>query len=402
MTESNSPCYIPRDLEALDEAGGYYTRHFQAVQQEGLDSRSDIAAELAYRDMVIARLRRQMALLKVQNGKLSAELLASRVLNSQIKADPDRFPLSQSLYIVCSGPNEAQPDIEFASYHLCEAHAYLREVCESSNVDTSSWRVRSAVYADVAEQVLRERNARCTELGDLLAEAMAKLEHANDKDANDPCPGCAPGTVCRTPKCGRLAKRNSVNGDTEPTTDETPLTLAVRTLIQSLQKDPGYAWGWHSNIAMAFVDSGVDRYTANQGAARFMRSFAGVEPAQALPEPPAQPEAPPAASKDLHLELVAAAQSLVSVCRAKLYSENPSQKHGIPYGEVNNLHDVLERLSEEEPEDAQTATVISTLMAFYDCKSLPALVLRMDGHIQSLQARLRPAPSMAPRFPREG
>lgn len=41
-----------RDIEQLDE-GGYYTRHIYAMTHEGLYSKSDIAAELAYRDMQI-------------------------------------------------------------------------------------------------------------------------------------------------------------------------------------------------------------------------------------------------------------------------------------------------------------------------------------------------------------
>ena len=45
-----------RDIEQLDE-GGYYTRHIYAMTQEGLYSKSDIAAELAHRDLQIDMLR---------------------------------------------------------------------------------------------------------------------------------------------------------------------------------------------------------------------------------------------------------------------------------------------------------------------------------------------------------
>lgn len=65
---------------------------------------------------------------------------------------------------------------------------------------------------------------------------------------------------------------------------------AVKTLIASMRSDPDYAWSWHCNVAMSFVDAGGDHYTANQGAARFMRLFAGVDPAHSLPAAP-QPEA---------------------------------------------------------------------------------------------------------------
>lgn len=49
--------YARRDLAGLDKAGGYYHRHVAAMTEEGLHSKSDIAAELAWRDHVIDRLR---------------------------------------------------------------------------------------------------------------------------------------------------------------------------------------------------------------------------------------------------------------------------------------------------------------------------------------------------------
>jgi hypothetical protein len=64
---------------------------------------------------------------------------------------------------------------------------------------------------------------------------------------------------------------------------------AMQTVIGAMQADPGYAWSWHCNVAMAFVDAGGDHYTANQGAALFMRLLANVEPAHELPSPHAQP-----------------------------------------------------------------------------------------------------------------
>lgn len=65
-----------------------------------------------------------------------------------------------------------------------------------------------------------------------------------------------------------------------------PVASAVQTVIEAMQADPDYAWGWHCNIAMAFVDAGGSHYTANQGAARFMRMLANVEPAHELPAAP--------------------------------------------------------------------------------------------------------------------
>lgn len=66
---------------------------------------------------------------------------------------------------------------------------------------------------------------------------------------------------------------------------------AMNAVIDAMQADPDYAWSWHCNVAMAFVDAGGDPYTANQGAARFMRLLANVDPAHELP--PQQAEAVP-------------------------------------------------------------------------------------------------------------
>lgn len=68
---------------------------------------------------------------------------------------------------------------------------------------------------------------------------------------------------------------------------------AMNTVITAMQADPGYAWSWHCNVAMAFVDAGGDPYIANQGAARFMRLLANVEPAYELPTAPPKAEAVP-------------------------------------------------------------------------------------------------------------
>lgn len=49
--------YAERDAMAMDMAGNYYCRHVSAMTAEGLHAKSDIAGELAHRDMEIDRLR---------------------------------------------------------------------------------------------------------------------------------------------------------------------------------------------------------------------------------------------------------------------------------------------------------------------------------------------------------
>ena len=48
--------YTERDAMALDEDGGHYIRHVCAMTRECLHSQSQIAAELAYRDYLLARI----------------------------------------------------------------------------------------------------------------------------------------------------------------------------------------------------------------------------------------------------------------------------------------------------------------------------------------------------------
>lgn len=45
----------------------------------------------------------------------------------------------------------------------------------------------------------------------------------------------------------------------------------VESLSKQFRLDDGFAWGWYCNLAMAMVDVGVDRITANKAATSFMR-----------------------------------------------------------------------------------------------------------------------------------
>lgn len=45
---------------------------------------------------------------------------------------------------------------------------------------------------------------------------------------------------------------------------------AFDVLKNAVNNDPDYAWSWHCNIAMAFVDEGGSHEAANKAAARIM------------------------------------------------------------------------------------------------------------------------------------
>lgn len=57
----------------------------------------------------------------------------------------------------------------------------------------------------------------------------------------------------------------------------TPAGEAFQTLKELMHADPEYAWAWHCNLAMPFIDSGCDDAVAQEGAARVMQSFFGVD-----------------------------------------------------------------------------------------------------------------------------
>jgi hypothetical protein len=52
---------------------------------------------------------------------------------------------------------------------------------------------------------------------------------------------------------------------------------AIETLSAAMKEDPEYAWAWHCNFAMPFVDEGGTHQQANRAAARIMRVFFNVD-----------------------------------------------------------------------------------------------------------------------------
>lgn len=52
---------------------------------------------------------------------------------------------------------------------------------------------------------------------------------------------------------------------------------AMQVMRSAMHNDPGYAWAWHCNVAMASVDEGMEHKAANRAAARFMYAAFGVD-----------------------------------------------------------------------------------------------------------------------------
>lgn len=88
-----SKLYTERDII---EQGDYYSRHTSAMTGEGLDRKSDIAAELAHRDIQIDQLQARVAELEESKYNFVYEVLASLVgkehtKNVKINSDSQIF-----------------------------------------------------------------------------------------------------------------------------------------------------------------------------------------------------------------------------------------------------------------------------------------------------------------------
>ncbi len=68
--------------------------------------------------------------------------------------------------------------------------------------------------------------------------------------------------------------------DSEPGTENTYIGKAFDTLRQATQEDPEYAWAWHCNLAVPFMDEGGSHKAANRAAARIMYNLFHVDTSQ--------------------------------------------------------------------------------------------------------------------------
>lgn len=89
--------YAERDIMALDEEGGYYCKHVGAMTSEGLHDKGDIAAELAYRDAQIDRLRLELAAEKQRRKELELFRKEHGVVNAGLIFYVWVKPLGRSL-----------------------------------------------------------------------------------------------------------------------------------------------------------------------------------------------------------------------------------------------------------------------------------------------------------------
>ena len=117
------------------------------------------------------------------------------------------------------------------------------------------------------------------------------------KPAEQDSPWCMKMNDCKT-KCEDCPDEVPQPAEQEPAAASVP--DAMRVVLGAMRADPEYAWGWHCNVAMAFVDEGGDHATANHAAARFMRLLAGVDPAHELPAKQAPPAKQPLTIEEIY------------------------------------------------------------------------------------------------------
>lgn len=80
--------YKKRCIEGLDEAGGFYCKHVLAMTEEGLHDKSDIAAELGYRDMQMKKLIPILKDIVVgQNPNAALRDLALAIISDTLRED---------------------------------------------------------------------------------------------------------------------------------------------------------------------------------------------------------------------------------------------------------------------------------------------------------------------------
>lgn len=118
MSNEHVNQYAERDAMQLDKDGGYYGRHIQAMTREGLHSKGDIAAELAWRDQQIEQLREKLK---------QAEEKNLRLLGFVDSYDWQRQRLHQAAEKVIVWNRQAAKD-QYGDADKAESYACVREL----------------------------------------------------------------------------------------------------------------------------------------------------------------------------------------------------------------------------------------------------------------------------------
>lgn len=161
--------YAERDIMALDKHGGHYTRHLSAMTGEALHDKSDIAAELAYRDARIAELERynlglanESCELQERVARLNKALTrqantATLGIDAAKKVAGSNLEQAKRLHAECS-PQALESERE-ANAVLTEQIAKLEAHIASLKDDIEIHRVAEETQIALRERVQEERDA---------------------------------------------------------------------------------------------------------------------------------------------------------------------------------------------------------------------------------------------------
>jgi len=160
--------YADRDIMAMDAAGNHYCRHVSAMTGEGLHSKSDIAAELGWRDMEISRLNEQVRALAADN----VALINSSVRTLQYGRPPHGF--YESEWFIAKLKNgqfaalKALPEEYSHDYRTNDGTYYTKDWVVGW-MQTPDTEYRPNVETPATDAVLREVGAKAV---DSLADSL--------------------------------------------------------------------------------------------------------------------------------------------------------------------------------------------------------------------------------------
>lgn len=154
--------YSERDPIMQDRLGNYYCRHVSAMTAERLHAKSDIAAELAHRDIEIDRLT------KLLDERVELDRASRPVTSESSALTSESRPAGEAVAIVI----ENRIGVELAWTKPPSAGR--------PPVGTKLYTAPPAVSDDVRELVLAARYVRkygCSEVGAKLDHVLAKFAH---------------------------------------------------------------------------------------------------------------------------------------------------------------------------------------------------------------------------------
>lgn len=130
--------YAERDLIALDRAGNHYSRHVSAMTTEELHSKSDIAAELAWRDQQIAELIAR------------AESAEARVVELDAALERER----QTTLSLCDRLAASEADarrLREVLRELADASRDFRQLRQERDYHRAAWRAADAALSQPSQ-----------------------------------------------------------------------------------------------------------------------------------------------------------------------------------------------------------------------------------------------------------